>query len=157
MICLCANSLHVYNGLKNATRSVKCVFFRRKVTILFNTMSESQSIHVTQHKSSATEKEDTNDFGDDSDVQLIMDQCGVSMETACQLLNKANGDLVDAIAYHLNPQLADVDNIKPKTATPFSNVSATTQDKLAQLREITAAKNAVLDENIRKAKQDKSR
>lgn len=118
-------------------------------------MSESHPIHVTQHKSSTIDKTDTNEFGDDSDVQLIMDQCGVSMETACQLLNKANGNVVDAIAYHLNPQLADVDNIKLKTTV--SNVSAITQEKLAQLREITAAKNAVLDENMRKAKQDKSR
>lgn len=79
------------------------------------------------------------------------------METACQLLNKANGNLVDAIAYHLNPELAEVHNSEPKAAAPFSNVSATTQEKLALLRDITAAKNAVLDENMRKSKQAASR
>ena len=118
-------------------------------------MSESQP---TQHEPSTCDKEDANEFGDDADVQLIMGQCGVDMETACQLLNKANGNLVNAIAYHLNPELAEVhNNSEPKAAAPFSNVSATTQEKLAQLRDITAAKNAVLDKNMRKSKQTTSR
>lgn len=120
-------------------------------------MSELQPpTHATKIESPIDNNADINELEDDSDVQIIMGQCGVSIETACLLLNKANGNIVNAIAYHLNPQLANTDDIKPKAATPFSNVSATTQEKLAQLRGITAAKNAVLDKNMRQAKQDAS-
>ena len=100
----------------------------------------------------------------DADLELVMAQCGVPMETACELLNQANGDIVEAIAYHLNPALAaseahkeaqewalvDVDECADKGADNADECEAReVQTKLAELRDILTAKNAVLDAQMR--------
>ena len=99
----------------------------------------------------------------DADLELVMAQCGVSMETACELLNQANGDIVEAIAYHLNPALAASE--AHKEAQEWALVDADegeadedarkareVQAKLAELRDITTAKNAMLDAQMRARK-----
>ena len=99
----------------------------------------------------------------DADLELVMAQCGVPMETACELLNQANGDIVEAIAYHLNPALAASE--AHKEAQEWALVDADegeadedarqareVQAKLAELRDITTAKNAVLDAQMRARK-----
>ena len=99
----------------------------------------------------------------DADLELVMAQCGVPMETACELLNHANGDIVEAIAYHLNPALAASE--AHKEAQEWALVDADegeadedarqareVQAKLAELRDITTAKNAMLDAQMRARK-----
>jgi NACalpha-BTF3-like transcription factor len=99
----------------------------------------------------------------DADLELVMAQCGVPMETACELLNQANGDIVEAIAYHLNPALAASE--AHKEAQEWALVDADegeadedarqareVQAKLAELRDITTAKNAMLDAQMRARK-----
>ena len=99
----------------------------------------------------------------DADLELVMAQCGVPMETACELLNQANGDIVEAIAYHLNPALAASE--AHKEAQEWALVGADegeadedarqareVQAKLAELRDITTAKNAMLDAQMRARK-----
>ena len=99
----------------------------------------------------------------DTDLELVMAQCGVPMETACELLNQANGDIVEAIAYHLNPALAASE--AHKEAQEWALVDADegeadedarqareVQAKLAELRDITTAKNAMLDAQMRARK-----
>lgn len=86
---------------------------------------------------------------DDADLEVVMAQCGVSMETACELLNQADGDLVNAIAYHLNPVLrTSAEHAKDKEWNLIAEGDAAndgTQAKLAELRVISASKNAVLE------------
>lgn len=101
----------------------------------------------------------------DADLELVMAQCGVPMETACELLNQANGDIVEAIAYHLNPALAASE--AHKEAQEWALVDADegeadedarqareVQAKLAELRDITTAKNAMLDAQMRARKAE---
>jgi hypothetical protein len=112
----------------------------------------------------ATIADATSAAENDADLELVMAQCGVPMETACELLNQANGDIVEAIAYHLNPALAasevhkeaqewalvDVDECADKGADNVDECEAReVQTKLAELRDILTAKNAVLDAQMR--------
>ena len=105
----------------------------------------------------------------DADLELVMAQCGVSMETACELLNQADGDIVEAIAYHLNPTLAVSE--AHKEAQEWALVGADEGDdaldeetrtarevqaKLAELRDITTAKNAMLDAQMRARKAEQA-
>ena len=99
----------------------------------------------------------------DADLQLVMAQCGVPMEMACELLNQANGDIVEAIAYHLNPALATSEAHKEAQEWALvgkeegemdedARQAREVQAKLAELRDITTAKNAVLDAQMRARK-----
>ena len=103
----------------------------------------------------------------DADLELVMAQCGVPMETACELLNQANGDIVEAIAYHLNPALATSEAHKEAQEWALVDEGECTDGtdkgadkveacetcevhtKLAELRDILKAKNAVLDAQLR--------
>lgn len=104
---------------------------------------------------------------DDADLELVMAQCGVPMEIACELLNQANGDIVEAIAYHFNPALAASEAHKEAqewalvsadegddTADEATRKAREVQAKLAELRDITTAKNAMLDEQMRARKTE---
>ena len=111
----------------------------------------------------------TTSAAEDADLELVMAQCGVSMETACELLNQADGDIVEAIAYHLNPTLAASE--AHKEAQEWALVGADEGDdaldeatrtarevqaKLAELRDITTAKNAMLDAHMRARKAEQA-
>jgi len=119
--------------------------------------STSKSINSTPSTSNLNKLESTH-----SDVTVVMEQCGVSMETASELLNKANGDLIDAIAYYLKPELATSQEYKEaKEWTLVGGESddeiqsaRIVQDKLKELREITTAKNAIFEQTMRKQKED---
>ena len=125
---------------------------------------EAPPAHATADAATdATTADATTAAANDADLELVMAQCGVPMETACELLNQANGDIVEAIAYHLNPALAASE--AHKEAQEWALVGADegeadedarkareVQAKLAELRDITTAKNAVLDAQMRARK-----
>jgi hypothetical protein len=69
-------------------------------------------------------------------IQLIVSQCGATTEQATALYADARGDVVQAIAHHLNPR--SVSSETPPTAlTP-------TQETLRQLRCIANEKDTML-------------
>lgn len=109
---------------------------------------------------SAADDDAITSAANDADLELVMAQCGVPMETACELLNQANGDIVEAIAYHLNPELAASEAHKEaqewalvgKDEGEDARQAREVQAKLAELRDITTAKNAMLDAQMRARK-----
>jgi hypothetical protein len=87
-----------------------------------NTIQDSQSSQPSQN------------------IQLIMNQCGVTFEAATALYTDTQGDVVQAIACHLNPHLvsdAPANNTGAAALTP-------TQETLKQLRCIANEKDTML-------------
>ena len=127
---------------------------------------EAPPAHATADAATdATTADATTAAANDADLELVMAQCGVPMETACELLNQANGDIVEAIAYHLNPALAASEahkeaqewalvNADEGEADEDARKAREVQAKLAELRDITTAKNAVLDAQMRARKAE---
>ena len=125
-----------------------------------------------EHDTEAFESMNTTHYTHD-DIKMLMTQCVIDEQRAYELLEETEGDIVEAIALHLKPELRkskihqedktwnviSPDEVHESTDLPSVADSEKVSEVnrcLSELRVITSAKNKVLDEKRQQQKESQS-